>query len=232
MKHLHIALFTILSLSSHIQCMDTKKPLHLAILVSGSGTNMAAILDKKIDGVHPCVVISNREAAHAIQKAKDRGVPTVYIDSRKKSNPEPGQYTKKLIACLTKHNVTPENGLICLAGFMRILDAEFVNHYRGRIINLHPSLLPSFKGIHAIGKAVEYGAKVAGCTVHFVDEGLDTGPIIKQATVPIDEDDTEETLHAKIQQEEHRIFPEAVKLFAQNRLVVEGRRVKILPPTE
>ena len=118
-------------------------------------------------------------------------------------------------------------GLVCLAGYMRLLSGDFVRHFQGRLFNVHPSLLPSFPGLHPQGQALRHGVKVAGATVHFVDEGVDTGPIVLQVAVPVNDDDTEETLAERILHEEHRLYPEAIRLFAQGRLVVEGRRVRI-----
>ncbi len=206
--------------------------INLAILVSGRGSNMESILNRIKDGtiknVKPCVVISNKADARAIEIARQHGVDAVFIDDEGKKGAS-WDYDKKIDKCLKDHDITPENGLICLAGFMRILSRELVQRYRGRILNIHPSLLPSFKGLNAQKQAVEYGVKISGCSVHFIDEDVDTGPIIIQAPVEVEEYDTPETLAARILEYEHRIYPEAVKLFAEGRLSVSGRRVSIRP---
>jgi phosphoribosylglycinamide formyltransferase-1 len=128
---------------------------------------------------------------------------------------------------LERHGVTPRNGLICLAGFMRLMSAEFIRHYKGQILNIHPAILPSFPGLHSQRQAIEYGVKYSGCTVHFVDEGVDTGPIILQAVVKVSDNDTEETLSKKILKFEHKIYPIAVKLFAQGKIKTRGRKTII-----
>lgn len=204
--------------------------VNLGILISGRGSNMDAILAAakagRIPDVKPCTVISNKPDAAGLKTASERyGVPTKVV-------PPDGQkgwdYDKRLVAALEEAGVTPKDGLVCLAGFMRIISPEFVRHYRMRILNIHPALLPSFPGLHAQRQAVEYGVKVSGCTVHFVDDGVDSGPVILQRTVPVMEGDTEETLAARILEQEHQAYPEAVRLFAQGRLKVEGRRVRVL----
>ncbi len=204
--------------------------VNLGILISGRGSNMDAILagvkSGIIPNVRPCVVISNKPDAAGLEIAsKKYGVPTKVIPP---DGMKGGEYDKKLISALEDEFVTPEEGLVCLAGFMRIISPEFVRHYRMRILNIHPALLPSFPGLHAQRQAVDYGAKVSGCTVHFVDEGVDSGPVILQKTVPVMEGDTEETLSARILEKEHEAYSEAVKLFAQGRLRVEGRKVRML----
>ncbi len=204
--------------------------INLGVLVSGRGSNMEAMLERIRDGtirnVKPGVVISNRKDAKALEIAKTYGVDAVFIDDEGRKGAW-WDYDLKIADCLQDHGVTPQNGLVCLAGFMRILSPEFVRRYKGRIMNIHPALLPAFPGLNAQKQAVEYGAKVSGCTVHFVDEGVDTGPIIIQAAVEVREDDTPETLAARILEQEHRIYPEAVRLFAEGRLSVDGRRVRI-----
>lgn len=204
--------------------------VNLGILISGRGSNMDAILAAakagRIPDVKPCIVISNKPDAAGLKTASERyGVPTKVVppDGQKS-----GDYDKRLVAALEEAGVTPKDGLVCLAGFMRIISPEFVRHYRMRILNIHPALLPSFPGLHAQRQAVEYGVKVSGCTVHFVDDGVDSGPVILQRTVPVMEGDTEETLAARILEQEHQAYPEAVRLFAQGRLKVEGRRVRVL----
>jgi len=137
------------------------------------------------------------------------------------------QYDKKVISILTKYGVTQKNGLVCLAGFMRIISPEFVKKYKNRIINIHPALLPAFPGLDSQKQALEYGAKYSGCTVHFVDAGMDTGPVIIQAIVKVKENDTVESLSKRILKEEHRIYPEAVNLFARKKVKVTKRRTRI-----
>lgn len=136
-------------------------------------------------------------------------------------------YDKKIVSVLEKYDVTPKNGLVCLAGFMRIMSPEFIRYFKTRIMNIHPAILPSFPGLHSQKQAVEYGVKYSGCTVHFADEGVDTGPIIIQAVVKVKDDDTEETLAKRILSKEHKIYPEAVKLFAQGRIKTVGRKAII-----
>jgi phosphoribosylglycinamide formyltransferase-1 len=206
--------------------------VNLAILVSGRGSNMEAILKSIkvgfISNAEPKVVISNRANVRALDIAKQYNVPTIVIDDEGKKGRD-WDYDKRIVQCLQEHDVRPDNGLVCLAGFMRILSKEFVNMYKYRIMNIHPSLLPSFPGLNAQRQALEYGVKVTGCTVHFVDEGVDTGPIILQRAVEVRDDDTVDTLAERILGREHEIYPLAVKLFAENRLRIEGRRVIISP---
>ncbi len=203
--------------------------LNLAILISGRGSNMEAILKavkrNKIP-INPVIVISNKQNAKGIKIAKKLGIKTEVVESTglKGSNWE---YDKKLIAILNKYKVTPSNGLICLAGFMRIMSPEFIKHFKERIINIHPAILPSFPGLHSQRQAIEYGAKYSGCTVHFVDEGVDTGPIILQAVVKVKEKDTEKSLARRILKHEHKIYPMAVELFAKDRIKIFGRRTFI-----
>jgi len=191
---------------------------------------MESILNKikggTIKNVKPCIIISNRSDAKALVIARQHAVDTAFIDDggRKGAN---WDYDKKIVECLQDHNVTPENGLVCLAGFMRILSKEFVQRYKGRIMNIHPALLPSFQGLNAQKQAYEYGVKISGCTVHFVDEGVDTGPIILQAAVEVNDGDTPDTLANKILEHEHKIYPEAVRLFAEGKLSINGRRVVV-----
>ena len=186
---------------------------------------LKAIKKKKIP-INPAVVISNKPNAKGLEIAKKLGVTTEVIESKNfKGNR--WQYDKKVIELLTKHGVTPRNGLVCLAGFMRIISPEFVKKYKNRIINIHPALLPAFPGLDSQKQALDYGAKYSGCTVHFVDTGIDTGPIIIQAVVKVKENDTEETLAKRILKEEHRIYPEAVSLIARKKIKVSGRKTKI-----
>jgi len=193
---------------------------------------MEAILKKIEDGtlknVKACVAISNKRDVRALDIAKQHRVNALFIDDEGKKGAS-WDYDKKIVECLQDHGVTPENGLVCLAGFMRILSKEFVQRYKWRIMNIHPALLPSFLGLNAQKQTVEYGVKISGCTVHFVDEGVDTGPIIIQAAVEVRDDDTPDSLAARILEYEHKIYPEAVRLFSEGKLSIEGRRVKVRP---
>jgi len=166
---------------------------------------------------NPAVVISNKPDAKGLKIAQKIGVKTEVVDSQGIQGPS-WTYDKRIIAILEKYDVTPRNGLICLAGFMRILNPEFVNQYKGRIINIHPALLPSFPGLHAQRQAVEYGVKFSGCTVHFVDAGVDTGPVILQAVVKVKDGDTEQSLSKRILSKEHLIYPQAIKLFCEGKV--------------
>ncbi|QLH07154.1 phosphoribosylglycinamide formyltransferase [Nitrosopumilus ureiphilus] len=203
--------------------------LNLGILISGRGSNMENILksikSKKIP-INPAVVISNRTDARGLKIAGNLGINTEVIESKGFEGSR-ADYDKKIISILKKYGVTPENGLVCLAGFMRIISPQFVKEYKNRIINIHPALLPSFTGLNAQKQALEYGAKYSGCTVHFVDAEMDTGPVIIQAVVKIKENDTEESLSKRILKEEHRIYPEAVNLIARNKVRVFGRKTII-----
>lgn len=201
--------------------------LNLAILISGRGSNMENILKsikKNKILVNPAVVISNKPDAKGLQIAQKLRVKTEVIDGNglKGGNWE---YDSKLVSVLEKYKVTPQNGLVCLAGFMRIMSPEFIRHYKGRILNIHPAILPSFPGLHSQKQAIEYGVKYAGCTVHFVDEGVDTGPIILQSVVKVKDDDTEDALAKRILKQEHKMYPKAVKLFAKGKIKIVGRKV-------
>jgi len=203
--------------------------LNLAILISGRGSNMENILKsikKNKIPVNPAIVISNKSDAKGLEIAKKLGVKTEVVESNglKGGNWE---YDSKLVALLEKYKVTPQNGLICLAGFMRIMSPEFIRHYKGRILNIHPAILPSFPGLHSQRQALEYGVKYTGCTVHFVDEGVDTGPIILQAVVKVKDNDTEESLSKRILRQEHRIYPKAVTHFAKGKIKIVGRKTII-----
>jgi phosphoribosylglycinamide formyltransferase-1 len=176
--------------------------------------------------IKPVVVISNKPDARGLKIAKRLGINTEIIESKGFKGTR-WQYDKKVVAILTKYGVTPRKGLVCLAGFMRIISPEFVKKYKNRIINIHPALLPAFPGLDSQKQALEYGSKYSGCTVHFVDVGMDTGPIIIQAVVKIKENDTEESLSKRILNEEHRIYSKAVDLFARKKIKVSGRRTII-----
>ena len=186
---------------------------------------LKAIKKQKIP-INPAVVISNKSNAKGLAIAKKMGVQTVVIDSSKYKGRRL-QFDKEIIATLRKYKVTPTNGLICLAGFMRIISPYFIKEYKNKILNIHPALLPAFPGLDAQKQAIEFGAKYSGCTVHFVDEGVDTGPIIIQEIVKIENKDTEKTLTKKILSKEHEIYPKAVELFAKKKLTIKGRKVRI-----
>jgi len=187
---------------------------------------LKAIKKKRIP-INAAVVISNKQDAKGLKIAEKLGVNIEIVESKGYKGNR-AQYDKKIISILSKHGVTPKNGLVCLAGFMRIISPEFVKKYKNRIINIHPSLLPAFPGLNSQKQAIEYGAKYSGCSVHFVDVGMDTGPVIIQAVVKINEKDTEKSLSTKILKEEHRIYPEAVNLFARKKIKVFGRRTTII----
>ena len=191
----------------------------LAVFVSGSGTNLQAIIDAGIPTVEIVLVLSNNPGAYALERAKKHGIPAEVADHKNYSGRE--EYEKHVLGLLGPYNVD----LIALAGFMRILSPHFVRAYKNKITNIHPALLPSFPGMHAAKQALESGVKFTGCTVHFVDEGVDTGPIILQAVVPVRDDDNEESLLERIHGEEHRIYPEALKFIASGKFRIEGKRV-------
>lgn len=199
--------------------------LRVGVLVSGRGSNLQALLDSSARGEYPAevvVVISDRERAAALDRARDAGVEALFV------NPKDFADREAFDLALVRELTTRRVDLVCNAGFMRILSPAYVRAFAGRAMNVHPSLLPAFPGLHAQRQALEHGAKVAGATVHFVDDGpVDTGPIILQASVPVLPDDTEESLSARILVEEHRLYPEAVRLFAEGRLEIVGRRVII-----
>jgi len=186
---------------------------------------LKSIKRKKIP-INPAVVISNKPNAKGLKIAKKLGINIEIIESKGFKGSR-WQYDKKVITALRKHRVTPRNGLVCLAGFMRIISPEFIKKYKNRIINIHPALLPAFPGLDSQKQALEHGAKYSGCTVHFVDTGMDTGPIIIQAVVKVMEKDSVESLSKRILKEEHRIYPEAVNLFARKKIRVSRRRTII-----
>ncbi len=186
---------------------------------------LKAIKKQKIP-IDPAVVISNKPNAKGLAIAKKLGVQTEIIDSAKYKGKRQ-QYDKEIISVLKKYKVTPTNGLVCLAGFMRIISPYFIKEYRNKILNIHPAILPAFPGLDAQKQAIEFGAKFSGCTVHFVDEGVDTGPIILQDIVKVSNKDTEKTLSKKILAKEHQIYPKAVDLFARKKILIKGKRVKI-----
>jgi len=194
----------------------------IGVLLSGRGSNFEALADSVAAGRIPeaeiALVVSNREGAAGIDRARARGLATRVIPSK---GLEREPYDRQVVAALREANVD----LICLAGYMRLLSPFFVTAFPQRILNIHPSLLPSFPGLESQRQALEYGVKFAGCTVHFVDENLDAGPIVLQAVVPIEDRDTEVTLSARILQEEHRIYSEAVKIVLAGNYKIAGRRV-------
>jgi phosphoribosylglycinamide formyltransferase-1 len=201
----------------------------VGILISGRGSNMVALLEAMRDGripARPAVVVANDAAAPGLARAAGLGVSTEVV-SHKDLRPR-AEHERAVLEVLRRHDVD----LVCLAGYMRMLSAEFVALFSNRVLNVHPALLPAFPGLDAQKQALEHGAKVSGCTVHFVDEQCDHGPIVLQAAVAVLESDTVESLSARILEQEHRIYPEAVRLYCQNRLRVEGRRVRIAPGSE
>lgn len=209
--------------------MPGNKVLKLGVLASGRGSNLQAILDAIDGGEVPAAlacVISDRKSARALERVRRHGIPAYHVPPR--AYPDREAQEAEVRRILEEHGVD----LVILAGYMRLLTAGFIEAYRGRVMNIHPALLPSFPGVDAQRQAWEYGVKVSGCTVHFVEEGMDAGPIILQRTVPVLEQDTPETLAERILAEEHRAFPEAIRLYAEGRLVIEGRRVKVLARPE
>ena len=186
---------------------------------------LKSIKTKKIP-INPSIVISNNSNAEGLKIAKKLGINIEVIESKNfKGNRT--EYDKKIMNTLSHYGVTPRNGLVCLAGFMRIISPGFVKKYKNKIINIHPALLPAFPGLNSQKQALDYGAKYSGCSVHFVDAGMDTGPVIIQAVVEIKEKDTEKSLSKKILKEEHRIYPEAVNLIARKKIKISGRKTHI-----
>ena len=198
----------------------------IGVLISGSGTNLQAIIDRCADGsldARVSVVISNHASAFGLERARRAGIPAVYVDrARFSTNSE---YNHAIVEALEQHGVD----LVVMAGYMRLLGREVLDAFPQRVINLHPALLPSFPGASGIRDAFEYGVKVTGVTVHFADEVFDRGPIIAQEPIRIEEDDTVETLEAKIHAVEHRLLPEAIALVVAERVEIDGRRVHVLP---
>jgi phosphoribosylglycinamide formyltransferase-1 len=203
--------------------------LRLGVLASGGGSNLATIIEACRRGSVPAevaVVICNVAGAGAMEKAQEAGVPAVLLSH--KTAPSREAYDELVVTTLRKHQVE----LVCLAGFMRLITPVLLGAFQGRILNIHPALLPSFPGMHAVRQAIQAGVRVAGCTVHLVDEGTDSGPIVLQAAVPVIDGDTEETLAARILLQEHRIYPHAISLFAEGRVALDGRRVRIDAPND
>src|SRR5690349_3308981 len=210
--------------------MSSKRaiPLRVAVLASGRGSNLQAVIDAIEAGqVQATIVavISNKKDAVALERARKHGLPDLFVDPKPfLGRPDSREaYDHALLEILTKHDVE----LVLLAGYMKIVTSVLVNAYANRMMNIHPSLLPSFPGLDVHRKAIEWGCKVAGCTVHFVTEGVDEGPIILRAAVPVFDEDTPETLAARILEQEHIIYPQAVRLFAEKRMRVEGWRVYV-----
>jgi phosphoribosylglycinamide formyltransferase 1 len=198
--------------------------LKLGVLISGNGSNLQSIIDHIEKGSLKAVikiVISNNPDAYGITRAKKHGIPVVVLKNGDFKNKE--EFDLELIRILESKCVD----LVILAGFMRIITPTLLKAFHQKIMNIHPALLPSFPGIHGQKQALEYGVKISGCTVHFVDEGVDTGPIILQNAVQVFDDDTEETLAARILTEEHRIYPKAIQLFAEGKIEIKGRKVRI-----
>ncbi|MCK8816669.1 phosphoribosylglycinamide formyltransferase [Natroniella sulfidigena] len=198
--------------------------LKLGVLASGRGTNLQSIIDAVKAGELEAeieVVISDNQDAQALERAAKHQIEARYVGPGNYDNIQ--DFEQAIIDQLERNDVE----LVILAGFMKLLSPYFIEYYQSRIMNIHPSLLPAFKGLHAQQQALDYGVKVAGCTVHFVDQGMDTGPIILQAAVEVKEDDTEESLASRILEEEHRIYPAAIKLYAEGKLEIEGGKVKI-----
>ena len=186
---------------------------------------LKSIKTKKIP-INPAIVISNKIDAKGLMIAKKMGVNVEIIESKNFKGTR-AEFDEKIMNTLVKYGVTPRNGLVCLAGFMRIISPEFVKKYKNKIINIHPALLPAFPGLNSQKQALDYGAKYSGCTVHFVDAGMDTGAVIIQAIVEIKNKDTEKSLSKKILKEEHRIYPQAVNLFARKKIKISGRKTII-----
>jgi phosphoribosylglycinamide formyltransferase-1 len=200
------------------------KKVGIGVLVSGGGSNLQSIIDHTEAGALDAeirIVISNNPDAFALERCRKHRICSVVVDHRQFDTRE--GYDRRMIAILESSGVE----LVVMAGFMRILSPEFFRAFPRRIMNIHPALLPAFPGIHVQYKAIEYGVKFAGCTVHFADEGVDTGPIIIQSVVPVFEDDTADTLSARILKEEHRIYPQAIQYYAEGRIEIQGRKVLI-----
>lgn len=206
------------------------KKVKIGVLVSGRGSNLQAIIDNIEKGqlaAELAVVISDQADAYALDRARKHNIPAVHA-SAKGYKGKRNEYDALLVKELQKHGVE----LVCLAGFMRIITPTLIKAYPDRIMNIHPALLPSFPGLHVQKAAIEHGVKFSGCTVHFVDEGMDTGPIIIQAVVPVLDNDTEDSLSERILKQEHKIYSRAIQLFAEGRLTVKSRKVFVSGPIE
>ncbi|MBB5144239.1 phosphoribosylglycinamide formyltransferase [Desulfovibrio intestinalis] len=201
-------------------------PLNIAILASGSGSNAQAMIDKAAAGVldvNICCIVCNRPGAGVIERARKAGVTCVVLDHEEFADRE--SYDREVVQTLQEHGTQ----LVVLAGYMRMLSTAFLDAFSGRVINIHPALLPSFPGVHGGVDACEYGVKISGCTVHFVEEKMDSGPVIIQAAVPVNPDEEVDDLMQRIHAMEHRIYPQAIQWFAQNRINVWGREVHVAP---
>jgi phosphoribosylglycinamide formyltransferase-1 len=201
-------------------------PLRVAILASGSGSNAQRLFDCKSTGaldIDPVLLICNRPGARVLERAAQAGVPSLLLESAGK--PDRERYDRSLVAALREARAE----LIVMAGYMRLVTPFFLHSFPGRVINIHPALLPSFAGMRGTAEALEYGVRLTGCTVHFVEEIMDRGPVIIQAAVPVTPDDDRDALQARIRALEHRIYPQAVQWFAEKRIRLEGRQVRVLP---
>ena len=199
--------------------------MNIAVFCSGNGTNLQAIIDSREKGYIKAdikLVVSDTPGCYALTRAKNAGIKTVVI--KRKDFKTKKDFDAEILKALKKEDI----GLVALAGYMRMLPEDFIKAYENKILNIHPALLPSFKGAHGIKDAFEYGVKITGPTVHFVTLDMDAGPIILQSPVKVTEDDTEETLAEAVHQEEHRIYPRAIQLFVDGKLKIEGRKVRIL----
>ena len=201
-----------------------KKKVNIGVLVSGSGTNLQSIIDNSEKGLLDAdikVVISNNPDSYALERSKKHNIPAVLIEQGDFKNRE--GFDRKMIEVLNSYSVE----LVAMAGFMRVLSPAFLKAFPMRVINIHPAILPSFPGLHGQQQAFDYGVKFSGCSVHFADEGVDTGPIIIQAVVPVYDDDTEDSLSERILKEEHKIYSQAIQLYAEGKLEVVGRKVRV-----
>ncbi|MCL6472931.1 MAG: phosphoribosylglycinamide formyltransferase [Firmicutes bacterium] len=202
----------------------SSKPVRIGVLISGSGSNLEAIIDKCEAGELPAkvvVVVSSRADAYGLVRAKNHGIPAIHV--ARKEHADESSYNRAILDILKEHGVE----LVVMAGYMRLLGKEILDAYPNRVMNIHPALLPSFPGAHGIRDALNYGVKVTGVTVHFANEIYDEGPIILQEAVPIQEDDTEETLAERIHAVEHIIYPKAIKLYCEGKLEIDGKRVRV-----
>ncbi|MGH2739440.1 MAG: phosphoribosylglycinamide formyltransferase [Actinomycetota bacterium] len=196
----------------------------IAVLASGEGTNLEALLDDPLVGPQIALVLSDRRDSRALERAQARGVAAVFLDPA--ASPSRDEYDREILDLLEAEGIE----IVCLAGFMRILSPPLVRAFWGRMLNIHPALLPAFPGASAVRDALAWGARLTGVTVHFVDEEVDHGPIVLQEAVPILDGDDENSLHARIQEVEHRLYPNALRLLLEGRVSIEGRQVRILDP--